>query len=90
MVEVIVTFILGAIIFFFLKHRKINVQENVSYVLFGTFKNGSSAAALSLLLISPAALIPMAIRGIATPFYLIFLGWMFRKYEPKVTAESDE
>jgi bile acid:Na+ symporter, BASS family len=75
------TFILGYFIFHILKQKKVKKREDIMYVLFGTFKNGNTAAALSIMFFGPAGAIPIAVRGLLTPFYFVFMEWMFKEHK---------
>ncbi len=83
-VVLLATFGLGAVIYAILVRKKVKKKYDVMYVLFGTFKNGNSAATLGILFIGPAAAIPVAIRGLLTPFYFAFLEKLFHMHKESV------
>jgi len=80
----ITTFVLGFVTYTILKYKKVKKSHDIMYVLFGTFKNGNSAATLAILLFSPAAAIPVAVRGLLIPFYFAFLEWLFEEHKELV------
>ncbi len=83
-VVLLATFGLGALIYMILVKKKVKKSHDIMYVLFGTFKNGNSAATLGILFIGPAAAIPVAIRGLLTPFYFAFLEKLFHTHAKSV------
>ena len=86
-IVILVTFGLGSLIFFILKKKKVKHAQDILYVLFGTFKNGNSAATLAIILFSPAAAIPVAVRGLLTPFYFVYLENMFKAHKTSVNRK---
>lgn len=79
-IVIIISFVLGSVIFLLLRFKKVKIKEDIMYVLFGTFKNGNTAATISIFLFGPAAAIPVAVRGLLTPFYFVFLEWLFKRH----------
>jgi len=77
----VATFGLAFVIFELLKMKKVRLAQDIMYVLFGTFKNGNGAATIALLLFGPTAVIPVAVRGLMTPFYFIYLEKLFHKHK---------
>lgn len=71
-------FIVGSVIYLYLKN-KIEHSIDVLYVLFGTFKNGGAATAITIILFGTASAIPLAVNGILVPTYIIYLEWFILK-----------
>lgn len=78
LVVLIITFGLGYAIFLVLRQVGAGARKQIMYVLFGTFKNGNGAATLALLFFGPAAAVPVAVKGLVTPFYFAFLEKILR------------
>ncbi len=71
------TFIAGSIVFFLMMRRH-NYEESMTYTLFGAFKNGGLAVALSMVLFGPAATVPAAISVVFDFGSLTYYQYAFR------------
>jgi bile acid:Na+ symporter, BASS family len=84
LVTLFTTFGLAWLIFNTLKLRHVKKSEDIMYVLFGTFKNQNTAATIGLLLIGPAAAMPVAVRALLTPLFIYYLEHLFARHEKLV------
>lgn len=78
---IVLHFPIGAGIFHITKKMGIIRKERIEYVLFGTMKNGNMALSFSLMLIGPAAAVPLAISSAVFGFYVPFLSYLFEKHD---------
>ena len=65
----------GTTIYLFLKKR-IKKSIDTLYVLFGTFKNGGAATAITIMLFGAQATVPIAVHAVLLPLYIIYLEWL--------------
>ncbi|GEM_PF-1302186 len=72
------TFVAGSIIFIFLTKMGHKYEDSMTYTLFGAFKNGGLAVALSMVLFSPAATVPAAISVVFDFGSLTYYQYVFR------------
>ena len=66
------TFVIGTIIFVFLKWFKIGFKERITYSLFGSYKNGGATAVIAMMLFGVKAALPAAIQSIFELTYIIY------------------
>lgn len=71
------SFGLALLIFYINKNRKISISKNQLYILFGTFKNTAMGAVLAVVIFSSKVAIPLVIRAAISPFFIIFLNYLF-------------
>ncbi len=71
----------GTLIFFLTKKLGIVRKERIEYVLFGTLKNGNVGLGFVLLLIGPAAAVPLAISSIVFGLYVPYLSYLFERHD---------
>ncbi len=78
-IMILLSFGLGTIIFFINTKRNINIDQNILYVLFGTFKNTAMGAVLAIIIFNNKAAIPLIVRAIISPFYIVYINFLVSK-----------
>ncbi len=72
------TFVAGSIVFFTMMKLNHSYEESMTYTLFGAFKNGGLAVALSMVIFGPAATVPAAISVVFDFGSLTYYQYVFR------------
>lgn len=75
------TFVSGMFLYKLCNILKINPKKNISYTLFGSYKNLGLSATLALLLFSAKASIPSAVCIVMETGFFILLSTYLKKYE---------
>ena len=78
------TFVAGSIVFFLFMRLGYSYEDSMTYTLFGAFKNGGLAVALSMVLFGPAATIPAAISVVFDFASLTYYQYAFRNRRGKL------
>ncbi|MFH1409461.1 MAG: hypothetical protein ABIH34_06115 [Nanoarchaeota archaeon] len=71
---VVIEFGLMFLLYFATRHDK----DSALYVIFGTFKNGGAAMAITILLIGTQATLPFAVSALLSPLHIILIQWLYK------------
>ncbi len=77
---IVKTSVAGTIIYLISKRFGVSEEDSRAYVLFGAFKNGGLAVALSVALFNPAVAIPAAISVVFDMLSMSYYSLLFRAY----------
>ena len=90
LVSVVVTFVLGILVYIVARKGGVGYENGVSLTLLFTLKNYALAGGVALTFLSDISALPAAVQTGVMILYLIFLDRFFQKYRPDVQKKLDK